>query len=342
MAQINGTDAVETIIGTPQPDQIDAMAGNDSVLAGDGDDYVKGGAGNDRMSGEAGNDTLRGGYGDDALRGGLGDDLLEGSAGRDTLRGEQGNDTLRGGSGDDLLWGEGGDDVIYGGSGNDNINGHDGVDLLYGDADKDVIYDGLGNDFVSGGSGNDTLRAGGGHDYFHGGSGFDTLSFLGFAQGIVADLSKHTVVGNGTSEVWSIEHLIGTNYADVIKGDKRDNVLNGAAGNDEIRSLGGADTLTGGADNDTFKFLVKDVIASDGAHLGVDIITDFTSVDTLDLRDFYKGNAMPKDEAIKLTVVSGGTMVSALVDGAFVDVALLAGIGGGLPSTWASDAILIA
>ena len=54
-----------------------------------------------RMNGMAGNDTLVGGNANDSLDGGTGNDYLDGYAGNDTLSGGAGNDTLTGGDGAD-------------------------------------------------------------------------------------------------------------------------------------------------------------------------------------------------------------------------------------------------
>jgi Ca2+-binding RTX toxin-like protein len=292
--------------------------------------------------GEDGQDTLFGGYGDDAMDGGNGDDLLYGTAGRDSMRGGLGNDTIYGGSGDDSLWGDGGSDDIYGGSGNDVLNGFGESDRLFGGADNDTIYDGLGDDYVDGGSGDDHFIAGGGNDYFRGGSGFDTLDYSQSTVGITADLSKHWVTADGTSQVWGVERLVGSSHDDVMKGDKYANWLVGGGGSDELRSHAGADTMTGGSGSDTFVFLRKDVMTNGGLHLGVDRITDFTTSDTLDMRDFHKDESVPLDDAFMFTQQDGGTMISALVGNVYVDVVFLENVPGGLASAWASDAMFLA
>jgi Ca2+-binding RTX toxin-like protein len=159
--------------------------------------------------------------------------------------------------------------------------------------------------------------------------------------GLVADLSKHTITADATSEVWSIEKLVGTAFDDVMKGDKGANVLVGGAGQDELRGMAGADTLTGGADRDTFVFLKKDVLGADGSHLGLDVVTDFTSSDALDLHDFFKDKNANLDDVFHFRQVTGGTVISATVDGAQHDIVMLQGVGGGLASAWAADGLLL-
>ena len=74
-----------------------------------------------RMNGMAGNDTLVGGNANDSLDGGTGNDYLEGYAGNDSLMGGVGNDTLYGNYGNDSLMGGVGNDTLYGGEGADSF-----------------------------------------------------------------------------------------------------------------------------------------------------------------------------------------------------------------------------
>ena len=127
----------------------------------------------------------------------------------------------------------------------------------------------------------------------------------------------------------------------MLRGDKNANTLVGGAGEDHLRSAQGADTLTGGLDHDTFLFLKKDVML-DGVHQGVDIITDFASNDTIDLRDLVKQAFTNLDDVVHITQVAGGSMLSVNVDGVFVDVAMLMGVNGGSAAGWASDGMMLA
>ena len=73
-----GTDAGETITGTPGPDVICAYGGNDTIFGRGGDDVILGGSGDDTIEGGAGNDELYGEDGHDRLIGGAGADHLDG------------------------------------------------------------------------------------------------------------------------------------------------------------------------------------------------------------------------------------------------------------------------
>lgn len=283
------------------------------------DDVIVGGEGNDQLYGMGGNDSVDGGEGNDRIWGNSGDDKLSGGNGDDDVRGGSGNDVVYGGEGNDLLSGNSGDDVISGDAGNDVISG---------DSGNDKIADGAGDDKVTAGSGDDVILAGAGDDYYNGSSGFDTIDYSASKAGIVADLSKHVVEGLGTDEVWSIERFVGSQFADNIKGDKRDNTLEGGDGDDMIRSLGGEDVLTGGNGKDTFFWAAKDVVSEKtGEHLGVDTITDFSAEDRLDFSRILKGQSFESvSEVIDVRDNDTGSTVAVKIGDAFVDVVNVEGI----------------
>ncbi len=91
------------ISGTPLPDSIFGLAGDDTLNGLDGRDWVVGGRGNDLIRGGDGDDILEGRLGFDRLLGGDGDDILRGGQGRDRLNGGAGNDTLMGGASIDFF-----------------------------------------------------------------------------------------------------------------------------------------------------------------------------------------------------------------------------------------------
>ena len=78
-----------------------------------------------------------------------------------------------------------------------------------------------GNDTLNGGNGNDILVGGAGNDALNGGAGVDTASYIDAPSGVTVDLSilvAQNTVGAGTDTLNSIENLIGSNFADVLKG----------------------------------------------------------------------------------------------------------------------------
>ncbi len=142
--------------------------------------------------------------------------------------------TLTGTDGADDLTGADADDQILGGAGNDTLSGSGGNDILSG---------GIGNDFLIGGSGNDQLD---------GGDGFDTVSYADASAGVTVDLglteAQQTVLGSDT--LAHIEGLIGTSFADDLRGNVDNSEIYGGAGNDKLSGGGGDDTLNGGSGDD--------------------------------------------------------------------------------------------
>ena len=170
-------------------------------------------------------------------------------------------------SGDDTVDGLDSDDVIDALGGNDTVNGNDGADTLTG---------GAGDDILNGGDGDDTLEGGPGADMLDGGPGSDTASYQHSAAAVLVRLHDARAVRLGDAEgdtLTNIEHLVGSDYNDILAGDGEDNVLRGGGGHDDLyggpaggddqmygddgddRIFGGRgnDTLTGGAGNDLLK-----------------------------------------------------------------------------------------
>jgi Ca2+-binding RTX toxin-like protein len=231
------------------------------LFGGAGNDTLTGGSGNDQAFGEAGNDRMVWNPGDDT-------DLNEGGAGTDTVEVNGGNGaeqftaTANGtrvrfdrltpapfsidvGTSESLVVNmNGGDDsfsatgnlaaliqiTVDGGAGNDTILGSNGGDFLIG---------GDGNDFIDGNQGNDTALMGAGDDVFQwdpgdgsdtaeGQDGTDKLMFFGANIAERFDFSA-----NGSRVLFTRD--VG-NVATDLNGVERT----------ELRTLGGADTITVG------------------------------------------------------------------------------------------------
>lgn len=120
-----GSPAGERLVGTVDPDLIQALGGDDLVYGEHGDDLIYGGDGDDRLAGDEGDDQLYGEAGRDVLLGGDDDDSLDGGDAEDVISGGHGNDVLLGGEevSNDLLFGGSGHDVILGGAGRDFLSG---------------------------------------------------------------------------------------------------------------------------------------------------------------------------------------------------------------------------
>ena len=142
---------------------------------------------------------------------------------------------------------------VNGGTGNlaiargtiiENAIGGSGFDTLIGNAFNNVL---------NGGGGSDTLIGGGGADTLIGGLGNDFASYLTSTVGLVVVM---VASGNSTGDAAGdtldgIEGLIGSLYADSLRGDANANQLYGRDGADWIYGRGGADQIYGEEGNDT-------------------------------------------------------------------------------------------
>ena len=252
-------------------------------------------------------------------------DIFIGDSGDNSILAYAHDSIVLGLAGDDSLHVMGGNSIIDGGAGNDTIQVIVNQATIDAGSGNDMIVGGSGEEHISAGSGNDYVIASAGNDVTVGGSGFDTLDFSFANAGLDIDISKGVATGGNTNTSFDgFEKIIGSNFADTIKGSSGDDIIDGGRGNDTIRSMAGGDTLTGGEGHDTFVYFKKDVMLN-GVHQGVDTITDFSSSDTIDLHDFFKGQPGNINDAIHLTNMAEGTMVSAKLGGAYVDIVMLQG-----------------
>ena len=175
------------------------------------------------------------------------DTMLEAGSFPDNICGLGGNDTITGGPGNDTL---------DGGPGNDTLKGGAGDDTLKGGADNDMLYSGAGNDTLEGGAGDDELIVEGGNNMLDGGDDVDIAIYL-YTGGVDANLAENKAQhlpsssvstnrfagpGGGNDMLMNIENVKGSHTADILTGNGEDNLLKG---------LDGADTIKGGAGNDT-------------------------------------------------------------------------------------------
>jgi Ca2+-binding RTX toxin-like protein len=265
------------------------------------------------MQGLAGNDTLVGGSLGDTLDGGTGNDTLDGGAGNDTFYDAGGADTVYGGEGDDLIrttlaWeqnrydgGAGSDTVDYsvqsyngsrayggfGGTGGiwvdlaagqawryrygaqyydgipdtlvsiENAIGSNLRDYLVGDAQANRLEGLAGDDVLNGGADADTLVGGAGNDTYvvdntddvvteNANEGADTVQ-------AAASYTLTTNVENLTLTGSAAINGSGNALGNVITGNGAANVLDGGAGNDTFYDAGGADTVYGGEGDDLIR-----------------------------------------------------------------------------------------
>ncbi|WP_234819693.1 MULTISPECIES: calcium-binding protein [Sinorhizobium] len=255
-----------------------------------------------------GNDTISGGNLADVLYAFDGNDVVNGNGGNDFLYGYAGNDTIIGGTGSDRIDGGAGSDTASYATASvgitasliapaSNTNDAKGdtyyfIENLLGSRFNDLLVGNSGINILTGGDGNDALIGGAGGDKLYGGNGSDTASYANAAAGIIANLgmtSSNTGDAKGDSYS-SIEHLIGSKYADELYGTAGANSISGGAGNDIIGAGWGNDLVYGGAGADRLvggtgadRFVFKALSESAGSTF--DSIFDFmtSEQDRLDL-----------------------------------------------------------
>jgi Ca2+-binding RTX toxin-like protein len=296
--------------------------------AGSGVDTIFGGAGNDAISGLGGDDII---YGSTVPRSGGVHTQLATNADNDFVHGGSGADHIYGNNGDDKLFGDTGNDLVCGGRGDDTLEGGSGDDRLFGDSGNDLILDGSGRDIVEGGSGNDRVIAGAGNDIYRGGSGFDVLDMSDAQTGVKVNLTKHSATGLGKDRVYSFEGVDGSSQSDTLVGSGGNDVLKGAAGNDVLRGHGGNDTLAGGTGSDTFVWKIGD-ISKQVATGTLTTLTDFSSEDHLDLRDFTRSfgitAASDINEALCVTFDGHNSHLFIKTPNGFAELAVLQNFNG--------------
>ena len=278
---------------------------------------------------------------------GTGEDMaiINGTSGNDVLTAKTLQDQFNGRSGDDMITGSEGDDTIHGSAGDDWISGSAGNDTIIGGTGDDSISDGDGNDDVTAGEGNDFVLAGNGEDSFSGGKGFDTIDFSAAQAGLAVDMKLGTVSGQGNDTIKDFEKLIGTAFADNIRGSSGDDIIEAGGGRNVIRGGAGNDDMSGGYRTDTFVWKSSDVVdQATGASRGVDIIRGFENNDVFDVRGLLKGVAYTDlDDVVRFTDTGAGTMLQVKMGGGFYDVALLDNVhlGGPSATAYAADGILL-
>ncbi|MEM7470504.1 MAG: calcium-binding protein [Pseudomonadota bacterium] len=281
-----GSTGDDSLIGDLLANDIQAGAGNDTLLGGGGLDTLDGGADTDLLtfagsvvglvvdlSDGSNNQSLtlsnfehlEGGSGNDELTGDAGDNLILGGSGSDTIDGGLGSDTLNGGQGtadwlDYSIISTGIEADLATGANNQSDSFAAFENLIGGSGADSLAGNGLANE-IQGGQGADTLAGGGGADTLSGGDGADLI--IGVSGGYVIDggdqidTVDYATGGSGITVVLSstlgddtisqVENVVGTSFADDLTGDAQNNEILGGLGADTIAGGGGSDTLDGGA-----------------------------------------------------------------------------------------------
>ena len=225
----------------------------ENFIAGSGNDQIAGNAVANYLSGRDGDDRLWGSGGDDILEGGAGADRLDGDAGLDwaSYQGSDAAVTVNLGLGT-VMGGHANGDVL---TEIENVTGSDYGDVLWGDGGANRLEGGEGNDELQGNDGNDKLYGGAGADMLNGGAGDDYAYYTSSSVGVLVRLHNANAVKFGEAEgdtLTGIEHLVGSNYNDVLAGDGEDNYLDGGGGDDVLYGgpAGGDDEMYGGNGDD--------------------------------------------------------------------------------------------
>ena len=195
---------------------------------------------------------------------------------------------------------------LTGTAGADKLVGAGGEDELTGLGGNDFLSGGGGNDDLDGGTGDDTLEGGPGRDDLDGGvNGVDgdTITYARSAEAVRVNLGKMTASGgDAEGDVFeNVENLIGSAFADWLRGDTNDNRLTGGAGDDTlIGGGGGNDILSGGDGDDTLNGGEGDDTLNGGA--GADLLTGGPGADTIS----YAGSDGAVDIRLRTGHASGG------------------------------------
>lgn len=215
-----------------------------------GDDVLLGSPEPEAMRGLRGDDVLFGAGGDDILDGGIGDDRLEGGDGFDSYDGGPGTDTLsfhvsQAPAFVDLSTGS----VLVGGAFEfaqeiEAVSGSAFGDTLLGDDHDNLLMGGAGLDLLGGGLGDDVL-VGGADGAYATWAGAEGAVEVDLAQGVAEEWD------GGFDVLSGILGAVGTDFGDALLGDAEANRLEGGAGADRLDGRAGDDVLVGGAGADT-------------------------------------------------------------------------------------------
>ena len=140
--------------------------------------------------------------------------------------------------------------------------------FIAGSGNDEIIGNAAANRLVAG-DGDDWLQGNAGNDMLEGGAGMDTASYQGSDAGVTVKLRDGTGAGgHAEGDVLSgIEHLIGSDHADIFGGDSHANRLSGmdgddglwgSSGDDVLEGGAGADRLNGGGGEDTASYAASD------------------------------------------------------------------------------------
>ena len=209
--------------------------------------------------------------------------------------------------------GNGGNVTIARGVTIENAIGGSGNDTIRGNSADNVLIGGAGNDNIVGWEGDDVMIGGPGDDILSGTDGFDTASYADATAGIIMENGNVNYDGRnsgvGFDQLFSVEHVIGSNFADSLIGYAFYNEwFEGGGGNDSLSAGDGDDILTGGAGADTLSGgNGSDTFRDTAAGLNGDTITDFRTGDRIVITD-ANANGFSFNVSGNTLIYSGGTL----------------------------------
>jgi Ca2+-binding RTX toxin-like protein len=280
-----GSDFNDRLNGNSSNNILDGGLGDDILRGGGGADQLLGGAGFDTASYAGAATAVTVDLGNSANNSGdaFGDsyasiEKILGSSYNDHLIGDATANIFEGGSGDDVLTGLAGADTLIGGDGADTADysssgaavivaldgsigaGGDaagdslsGIEYLSGSVYNDRLTGDSNSNTLIGGNGDDVLIGRLGSDLLIGGAGLDTADYTLSTSAIVVDMNG-AISRGGEAEgdvLLDIERVIGTDYADVIRGSNNNDVLVGGLEDDILEGRIGSDIIDGGVGFDT-------------------------------------------------------------------------------------------
>ena len=308
---ITGTEYADTISNSGSNVTIKALAGNDSIRNSGSNVTIDGGAGNDTIINTytESNSSVSGSYGNYAsINGGEGNDKIENYCSDVTINGDSGND---------YIYNYGNNVTINGGEGDDTIelNGEIGVIYQYNDGDgNDVIIGYTTSDtLIIGSTASETLLSG--NDWIFK-SGENTITLKD-----AASLAPNNVFNNNADNTV----ITGTAYADIINNSGSNVTINGNGEDDTITNTGskvvyqyssgdGNDIITGFTTSDTL------IISSDTYRMSVSgndlIVTVIGSQNTITLKDASNITPIIKGESLgAANITVNNTIDNTLITG---------------------------
>ena len=258
--------------------------------------------GNDLITGSIRSGATVNDFNQDEIRSGWGDDTVRALAGNDYLRDGGGTDTYDGGNGRDTLTYDNWSDMphlaqqgITWNAALGTVVGPDGkTDTLI--SIEEVRGTWMQDTFIGNGTAIAAIGMGGA-DRFEGSVGVRDMVLYAFELnnggrgGVKVNLATGVARDSfgSTDTLVSIDDILGTSRADVLRDSATDNYFDGREGNDLLTLGAGNDWVKGGAGADQFTFVgrfgidtVEDFNPNQGDHLTISGATGLSSLRLVD------------------------------------------------------------